>query len=100
MIEKEVGHVSYGVLYFLSGIGGNLLSLASRVLRRDPAASLGASGAVSQWVEISMTSMTARAFILLSIALFHRNVLWNALLTLECSSYIVSILAQFHALFN
>ncbi len=46
MIEKEVGHVSYGVLYFLSGIGGNLLSLASRVLRRDPAASLGASGAV------------------------------------------------------
>lgn len=46
MIEKEVGHVRYGVLYFLSGIGGNLLSLASRVLRRDPAASLGASGAV------------------------------------------------------
>ncbi len=46
MIEKEVGHVRYGVLYFLSGIGGNLLSLASRALQRDPAASLGASGAV------------------------------------------------------
>ncbi len=46
MIEKEVGHVRYGVLYFLSGIGGNLLSLASRAVHRDPAASLGASGAV------------------------------------------------------
>jgi len=25
MIEKEVGHIGYGVLYFLSGIGGNVL---------------------------------------------------------------------------
>lgn len=46
MIEKEVGHIRYGVLYFLSGIGGNLLSLYSRALHGDPTASLGASGAV------------------------------------------------------
>lgn len=46
MIEKEVGHIRYGVLYFLSGIGGNLLSLLSRAVQGDMTASLGASGAV------------------------------------------------------
>lgn len=46
MIEKEVGHIRYGVLYFLSGIGGNLLSLFSRAIHGDMTASLGASGAV------------------------------------------------------
>lgn len=46
MIEKEVGHLRYGMLYFLSGVGGNVMSLLSRVIQRDPAASLGASGAV------------------------------------------------------
>ncbi len=46
MIEKEVGHVRYGVLYFLSGIGGNLASLLSRAIHRELTASLGASGAV------------------------------------------------------
>lgn len=46
MIEKEVGHLWYGMLYFLSGIGGNVLSLLSRMIQGDPAASLGASGAV------------------------------------------------------
>lgn len=46
MIEKEIGHISYGVLYFLSGVGGNLLSLAMRVRNWDMTASLGASGAL------------------------------------------------------
>lgn len=46
MIEKEVGHVRYGLLYVLSGIGGNVLSLFTRVIRNDPAVSFGASGAV------------------------------------------------------
>lgn len=46
MIEREVGHVWYGALYFLSGIGGNVLSLLARAARQDPTASLGASGAV------------------------------------------------------
>lgn len=46
MIEKEVGHIWYAALYFLSGIGGNLLSLLARVLHNDLTGSLGASGAV------------------------------------------------------
>jgi len=46
MIEKEVGHVRYVLLYFFSGIGGNLLSLLVKVLNDDRSASLGASGAV------------------------------------------------------
>lgn len=46
MIEKEVGHVRYGVLYFLSGIGGNLLSLLVKAVTGDLSGSIGASGAV------------------------------------------------------
>lgn len=46
MIEKEVGHVRYGVLYFCSGIGGNLLSLLAKAVTGDMSGSIGASGAV------------------------------------------------------
>ena len=46
MIEKEVGHIRYTIIYFLSGIGGNLLSLAVKLLTYDAAGSIGASGAV------------------------------------------------------
>lgn len=46
MIEKEVGHVRYGVLYFLSGIGGNFLSLLVKAVSGDMVGSIGASGAV------------------------------------------------------
>lgn len=46
MIEKEAGHVWYGVLYFLSGIGGNLLSLWAKAASNDGVGSIGASGAV------------------------------------------------------
>lgn len=46
MIEKEVGHVKFGVLYFLSGIGGNLLSLLAKAVAGDISGSIGASGAV------------------------------------------------------
>ena len=46
MLEKEVGHLWFGVLYFLSGVGGNILSLMMKVIQNDPAGSLGASGAV------------------------------------------------------
>lgn len=46
MIEKEVGHFRYAVLYLLSGIGGNLLSLFVKVANGEVAASLGASGAI------------------------------------------------------
>ena len=46
MIEKEIGHVCYALLYFLSGIGGNLLSLYVKVMNYDMSVSVGASGAV------------------------------------------------------
>ncbi len=46
MIEKEIGHAGYLFLYFLAGIGGNLLSLLCKVITRETAASIGASGAV------------------------------------------------------
>lgn len=46
MIEREVGHICYVLLYFLSGIGGNLVSLYARVMSHDMSASIGASGAV------------------------------------------------------
>ena len=46
MIEEEVGHICYLLLYFVSGIGGNLLSLFMRVVNSDMSASIGASGAV------------------------------------------------------
>ena len=46
MIEKEVGHVRYALLYLVSGIGGNLLSLLVKVVNNDIAVSVGASGAI------------------------------------------------------
>lgn len=46
MIEKEIGHVSFALLYFLSGIGGNLVSLYVKAVNYDMSASIGASGAV------------------------------------------------------
>lgn len=46
MIEKEIGHIPYVVIYLASGIGGNLLSLADKVINNDWAVSLGASGGI------------------------------------------------------
>ena len=46
MIEQEVGHVKYALLYFLSGTGGNLLSLYAKVVNNEFAPSVGASGAI------------------------------------------------------
>lgn len=46
MLEKEVGHIPYAIIYFLSGLGGNLLSLWSKVIMGNMAGSIGASGAV------------------------------------------------------
>lgn len=46
MLEKEVGHIRYGMVYFLSGIGGNVLSLYWKFLTGTMTGSIGASGAV------------------------------------------------------
>ena len=46
MIEKEIGHIRLCLLYFLSGIAGNLLSLYVKILNSDPLGTVGASGAI------------------------------------------------------
>lgn len=47
MIEKETGHISFLFIYFLSGIGGQAVSLAYKVMVGEwYQASIGASGAV------------------------------------------------------
>lgn len=46
MIEKEIGHIKYLLLYFLSGIGSGLVSLGYKAMTHDIASSIGASGAV------------------------------------------------------
>ncbi len=46
MLEKIIGHLPFMVIYFLSGIGGNVLSLCVKWYSEDWAVSLGASGAI------------------------------------------------------
>lgn len=46
MIEKEIGHLPYGVIYLLSGIGAGMLSLYMKLMLGNPAGTVGASGAV------------------------------------------------------
>lgn len=46
MLEQELGHLCYGTLFFLSGIGGNLVSLYMKIVSFSQTASLGASGVV------------------------------------------------------
>lgn len=46
MLEKEIGHIGFTVVYFVSGLGGNLLSLYEKYLTGSDAWSIGASGAV------------------------------------------------------
>ncbi|MCM1541094.1 MAG: rhomboid family intramembrane serine protease [Blautia sp.] len=46
MIEKEIGHIRFMFLYFLSGISGNLLSLFVKARDGIVAGSVGASGAI------------------------------------------------------
>lgn len=46
MIEKEIGHAPYAIIYLASGLGGSLLSLAGKIATSDLTASIGASGAI------------------------------------------------------
>ncbi len=46
MLEKETGHIRLAVIYFLSGLGGNIVSLARKVMTESNSLSVGASGAV------------------------------------------------------
>lgn len=75
MIEKVTGHISFLLLYFLSGIGGNICSLFAKLIQMDASASLGASGGVFgldgvllAWILLdrqSMPDVTPRRVILM-----------------------------------
>lgn len=46
MLERETGHISFAILYFLAGIGGNVVSLLNKIATGSNTISVGASGAV------------------------------------------------------
>ena len=46
IVEKNIGHIRYGILYILCGIGGNLTSVVSDWMTGQYGYSIGASGAV------------------------------------------------------
>lgn len=45
-LEKELGSLKYVILYFIAGLGGNILSFVSDVMNFNYAVSAGASGAI------------------------------------------------------
>ena len=46
IVERKLGHLRYAVLYLLSGIAGDVLSMGYELFRNDYYSSVGASGAV------------------------------------------------------
>lgn len=46
MLEQNIGHLPYGIIYFLSGIGSSAISLCVKWINNDWSVSLGASGAI------------------------------------------------------
>ncbi len=46
VVEKHIGHLPYTIIYFLSGLAGNIFSAGYELYTEDYISSLGASGAV------------------------------------------------------
>ncbi|MDD2972336.1 MAG: rhomboid family intramembrane serine protease [Lachnospiraceae bacterium] len=46
IVEKNMGHIKYFTLYFLSGIGGSILSMVFSIMVGSNVDSVGASGAI------------------------------------------------------
>lgn len=46
IVEKKVGHIPYAIIYFLSGIAGDILSMGYELWSGEYYSSVGASGAV------------------------------------------------------
>lgn len=81
MIEKATGHITFLLLYFLSGIGGNLCSLLAKLLQMDASASIGASGAIFgldgvllAWILLDRSSMPdvtpKRVILMIALSLY------------------------------
>ncbi len=45
-LEVEIGRIRFLIIYLVSGVGGNILSLYHDIYTSDPAVSAGASGAI------------------------------------------------------
>ena len=63
MIEKEIGHLWFSLIYFLSGIGGNLLSLYVKVLTGLGVVS-GSDGAVRPGAAIARSEVAKILYML------------------------------------
>ena len=46
IVEKRLGHIPYTILYFLSGIAGDVFSMGYELLTQHYISSVGASGAI------------------------------------------------------
>ena len=46
VVEKNIGHLPYTIIYFLSGLAGNIFSAGYELYTEEYISSLGASGAV------------------------------------------------------
>ena len=46
VVEKQIGHLPYMIIYFLSGLAGNILSAGYELFTENYISSLGSSGAV------------------------------------------------------
>lgn len=46
LLETEVGHLPFGIIYLLSGVTGSAASLYYKMINAVPVGSLGASGAI------------------------------------------------------
>ena len=46
ILESQIGHLLYGVVYFIAGIGADIFSLVVKWYHQDWSVSIGASGAV------------------------------------------------------
>lgn len=74
MLETETGHIRFLLLYLLSGLGGQLASLAYKLYREEwRVASIGASGAVFGIVGLLLAMALCRGSRL-------RNVNWQRVL--------------------
>ena len=55
--EKMVGHLQFLLIYFVSGIGGGIVSSTYHMLVKDGAVSVGASGAIYGLFGLIIVSM-------------------------------------------
>lgn len=89
VLERKIGHIKYGLLYFISAMGGNLLSSVYEMYIDEMFTSVGASGAIfgvvgavllqiltegGKWENISLSRMLLMVIYLLYSGFMAQNV--------------------------